>query len=104
LSESPGHLDQPIDVLIDKRHNPGVERDLVTACRTAALQCLNQCVLGELAVLVVVIGGSAALHDPGNAVAVSVTAPRHPHSATEVLAGDLAVLPDAQRRPTRRHR
>ena len=54
----------------------------------------------ELAVLVVLIYRAAPLDDLNHAVAVAVSAPRYPHSAAEILASDLAALPDAQRRST----
>ena len=68
----------------------------VTSLSPAArrwMQRLDQRILGELAVLVVFIGGSAPLDDPCHAVAVAESAPRQPHPAAEVLAGDLSVRP-----------
>jgi hypothetical protein len=49
----------------------------------------------------VLIGRAAPLDNPRHAVAVAKSAARHPHPATQIGSGDLAVLPDSQRRSTR---
>jgi hypothetical protein len=77
----------------------GVEAYLVsTTWCPPRLQCLDERILGKFAVLVVFVGRAAALDSPCNAVGVAELAARHPHPAAEVLAGDLAVLPDPKRR------
>ena len=60
-----------------------------------ALRAPPQSVGCELAVLVVFIAGSDALHDAGNAVPIAIAAPRQPRPITESRAGDLAVLADS---------
>jgi hypothetical protein len=42
-------------------------------------QRLNKCILGELAVLVMLVGRAAPLDDPRHAVAIPVAATRQPH-------------------------
>jgi hypothetical protein len=81
----------------------GIEADLVSIAwrwHTSCQQCLDKCIFGEFAVLVVLVGWAAALDSPGDAVGVSDLASRYPHAAAEVIASDLSVLPDSKRRST----
>ena len=38
---------------------------------------------------------------PSNTIEITKPAPRQPHTVTQIVAGDLPVLPDPQRRSTR---
>ena len=60
---------------------------------------LDQSILRELAVLVVIIGWPSPLDNPDYSVAVAKSRARQPDSTAQVLAGDLSVLADPQRRP-----
>jgi hypothetical protein len=75
-----------------------VEPNLVNVRLSPRSQCLDECIFGKFAVLVVLVGRAAPLESTGNAVCVAELAPRQPHSATEVGTGNFAVLPDAKRR------
>ena len=54
--------------------------------------------LGELSVLVELVGRADALNPPSHIVAVAEARSSQPHPAAEVLVHDLAVLADTQRR------
>jgi len=87
-------------MLIHQRDQQCVQADLVSRRCAALRQCFDECVLGQFAVFVEVVGGSESLHFADNAVAVAEAARRFPYAAAEVLTADLAVLADAQRRST----
>ena len=57
-------------------------------------QRFNEAILGELAVLVVLVGGTAALDYPCYAIAVAVPAPGDPHPSPGIRAADLAMRAD----------
>jgi hypothetical protein len=95
-------LGEPNKMLFYKDGDLGLQRDLVGPARCApSYQRLDEEILGLLAVLIMLIGRPAAFDNPGHAIGVAESRARQPHSPAEVLAGDLAVLPDPQRRPTR---
>ena len=50
-------------------------------------QRFNEAILGELAVLVVLVGGTAALDYPCYAIAVAVPAPGDPHPSPRDTCG-----------------
>jgi hypothetical protein len=97
--DRPAILGQSLNVLIEESRHQGVEADRVRAGRWVALgQAREQSVLGELSVLVDFVGRAEALNPPGHALAVAKARSSQPHAAAEVLAHDLAVLADTQRR------
>ena len=96
---SPPVLLQPVNVSINQHRQLGVERDLAPGGRSAPRpQRLDERILSQLAVLVA--DRAAPLDDPCHPVAVAITAAGQPNPVTEVLAADLAVRADPQRRPT----
>jgi hypothetical protein len=82
---------QPVNVLIDKRHDLGIKCDRTVTGGSTLAEHLNQRVFSELAVLIEIVSGTASLDDAGHSVVVAVAAPRDPHPAAQVSAGDLAV-------------
>src|ERR1700758_1577044 len=90
-------LGQPFQVSLDQRTDPCAECDLVThGWRSAGVQRLDECILGQFAVLVELVGEAASLNDPSDAVAVAIPASRQPRTIAELCAADVAVLPDPQ--------
>ena len=86
---------------IDQRDDRRVQPDRVRPTRRTALgKRRDQRILGQLAVLVVFIGRPYPLHFAGNPVTVAISTPRQPHAAAQIVASDVAVLPDPQRRST----
>ena len=97
--DRPAILGQSLNVLIDESRHKGVKTDRIRAGRWPALgQGREQRILGELSVLVELVGRADALNPPGDAVAVAKARTSQPHPAAEVLANDPAVLADTQRR------
>lgn len=97
----PAILLQAVDVLLDQRDDPRVERDFAAAGCKALTERLNQSVLSLLAVRIMLVRGAAPFDYACDAVGIAKAATRQPDPAAEIDALDLAVLPDAQRWPTR---
>jgi hypothetical protein len=80
----------------------GVQPDRVggAARRPALDKRLDQRVFCDLPVFVVLIGYPSALYNSGYAIRVTKPGARQPYTPAEVLAGDLAVRTNTQRRST----
>jgi hypothetical protein len=91
-------------------HQPSATKETTNAARLTIAstgprmplgQRLDQQILGQLAVLVELVGRADPLHLAHNAVAVAEAAEGLPHTTTKVAARDVAVLSNSQPWSTR---
>lgn len=84
-------------MLLHEGSDFGLQADLAVCCRAFALgKDRDQCILGQLAALVVFVSRTELLNDAAYPVGVSVAAPSQPNAPTLIDAFDFAVCADQQ--------